>query len=59
MRVLEQYRKAVVAFVTANAAAIGLVSAADFSTWQGILTFVLAELAAVGVYAVPNAPKPA
>lgn len=51
---LEGCRKAVVAFVAANGAAIALVSAADFSTWQGILAFAVAELSAFGVYQVPN-----
>lgn len=54
---LEKYRKAVVAFVTANGAAIALVSAADFSTWKGVVAFVIAELSAYGVYKVPNAPS--
>lgn len=53
---LERYRKAVVAFVVGNGAAIALVTTADFSTWQGILAFVIAELGALGVYAVPNTP---
>ena len=59
MKKLEQYRKFIVALVAANGAAIGLVAKADFSTWQGIVTFVLAELASFGVYAIPNAQGPA
>jgi len=56
LKKLEGYRKAVVAAVAANGAAIALVTTADFSTKQGIVTFVVAELAAFGVYKVPNAP---
>lgn len=54
MKKLEAYRKAVVAFVAANGAAVALVASADFSTWQGVLAFVVAELSAFGVYVVPN-----
>lgn len=54
MKKLEAYRKAVVAFVAANGAAIALVSTADFSTVKGVVAFVIAELAAYGVYVVPN-----
>ena len=53
---LEQYRKAIVAFVIGNSAAIALVTAADFSTWQGVLAFAVAELNAFGVYKVANKP---
>lgn len=52
---VETIRKAVVAFIAANAAAIALVTTADWSTWQGVITFVVAELSALGVYVVPNA----
>ena len=53
---LEQIRKAVVAFLGANGAATAAVATGDFSTWQGIVAFVIAELIAFGVYKVPNAP---
>jgi hypothetical protein len=54
---IESFRKAAVAFVIGNSAAIALVTAADFSTWQGVVAFVVAELNAFGVYAVANKPK--
>jgi hypothetical protein len=54
MKRLEAYRKAIVALVAANGAAIALVTTADFSTWKGILAFAVAEATAFGVYRVPN-----
>ena len=54
LKKLEAYRKFVVALVVGNGAAIALVATADFSTTQGIVAFVVAELGALGVYAVPN-----
>lgn len=55
---LERMRKAVVTFLAANGSAIALVTTADFSTWKSILVFVIAELAAIGVWAVPNTVPP-
>lgn len=54
LKKLERYRKTIVAIVAANGAAIALVTTADFSTRQGIVAFVVAELSAFGVYQVPN-----
>lgn len=56
LKKLEYYRKFVVALASANVDAFALVATADFSTLEGVVAFVVAELTAFGVYVVPNKP---
>ena len=61
LKKVEHIRKAVAAFVTGNVAAAAFVvfTNADFSSREGILAFVLAEVNTFAVYLAPaNKPKP-
>lgn len=61
MQSLEHIRKAVVAFIGTNlgtaAVVFELVGDADFSTAEGVVSFVVANLIAFGVYQVRNEPQ--
>lgn len=52
---MSEYRKFVVALVTAAASALSLGLIPD--PWDGWTTVAVAALGAIGVYAVPNTPK--